>query len=279
MKRALIIILIFLILTSLAACGLNKKTASEISTDPQSSATSMETPDPAEAFTPAPLAPKPSDDWHMPTVVESANTEHLYKSTQSIKTWKTAYSDFLLGVETNNYIEREYIVPSDYDIPPAFYLYDIDKDGIPELILITDDGDWENACCEVFTYINDDVQKLGNMKFDWFGSFGVSGNLMTGLYCDDGYKGHYGNLYHYTIQNGVLTEKIVWEYNFRPGIGEKGYIYIYDDDGVIQRIIEDNETDYAENSSVVEEMFDGYSFFKFYQITKDNISEMIEQFE
>jgi len=196
--------------------------------------------------------------------------------TQEIRVWQNAYSKFLKGVETYNYIDREFIIPGSYNIPPVFYLYDIDKNGIPELILITDDGNWENSSCDIFTYTSNAVIKIGNIKWNWFGSIGASDNA-DGLFSDDSYKGHYGHLYRYTINNDTLVEQLICEYQFRPHPDEKGYIAIYDDNGDMQSFIEDDENEYAANSPEAHELIHELQF-DFFQITEENIEEVIMKF-
>ena len=241
---------------------------------------------------------------HSPTVELTPNNEHTSHppspspvslsptpTAQAAEAWQGAYAEFLQGVETYNYAVREYIVPGGYNIPPVFYLHDIDKDGIPELILIIDDGDWGSSSCDVFTYTNNTVLKIGSIKWDWFGGIGEPVNSTEGLLSDASYKGHYGSLYCYTIQNGALFEQLICEYQFRPRPGEKGYVYIYDDNGNIRSVIEDEKpqrelTDYtdnydnvyAENSPEFHELFSGILWFDFYQITNEDIDEVIFRF-
>jgi len=190
--------------------------------------------------------------------------------------WMDAYADFLRGVETYGYLQRDDIVPGSFDIPPVFCLYDIDQDGIPELILLTDDSNWENACCDIFTYSKNIVQQIGSVKWDWFGKIGAADPIRKGLFSDDGYKGHYGSLYYYTIQDGILVEQLVCEYQFRPKPGEKGYIRIYDDCGNIVSFHEDDEFGYAEEqTSAYTELFEWLPFC-FYRITDESIQAAID---
>jgi len=185
--------------------------------------------------------------------------------------WEDAYTEFLHGIETFGYIERDYIIPGNFYIPPVFYIYDIDQDGIPELILLSDDGNWENSCCDIFAYSNSTVQKLGSIKWDWFGEIGAPKYVMEGLFSDDSYKRHYGSIYYYTIQDGMLVEQLVCEYQFRPHPGEKGYIRIYDDSGNISSFIEDSELVYAEERIPEYEELFGWVPFCFYAITDESI--------
>ena len=159
-----------------------------------------------------------------------------------------------------------------------FYLYDIDKDGIPELIIISDDGKWENSSCDVFAYSNNAARHIGSLNWDWFGLIGAPNDITVGLYSDDSYKGHYGSLYYYNIQNGVLFEQLICEYHFQPNAGREGYIRIYGEDGSIQSIVEDSDTEYAEDSTKARTLFN-WTWFDFYSITEKNISDVIIGFD
>jgi|GEM_PF-6527414 len=205
--------------------------------------------------------------------------------------WQHAYAELLRSVDTYDYAVRDYFVDGSHGIPPIFYLHDIDVNGIPELIFISDDGNWENASCEVFSYTEDRVVKLGSIKWDFFGTIGWFDNNLPGLISNDSYKGHYGEIYYYTIQNGILDEQLMCKYDFRTGADENDYIYLYDDNGEIQRVLEDNEN-YAEiretdmylhvlkkaanNSDIALRMIKS---FRFYQITDENINDIVINFD
>jgi len=191
---------------------------------------------------------------------------------QAMDPWQHAYLAFLQGVETYNY-ERLHRMGS-FDVPPVFSLHDIDSDGIPELILISDDGTWEDLSCEVFTYTNGAVQSLGNIIWNWFGSIGAPTDLTEGLLSDDSYKGHFGEEYYYTLRDGVLTEQLVCEWNFSPDTDENAYIFFYDGDG-LQCAIEGN-------IAYVESRCGGYNPFEsvaleFHQI-RENVVEVLVGF-
>jgi hypothetical protein len=175
-------------------------------------------------------------------------------------------------VETYGYRSRDYIVPGNFDIPPVFCIYDIDHDKMPELILVSDDGDWE-PYFDVFTYTNNTVNKVGSIKCDWFGQIGSPDNISSGLFSADSYKGHYGKLYHYTIQDGVLVERLVCEWHLRPGPNENAYAYIYNIDGSILSSIE-GDVSYVEKSYYEYKQI-RYTAFDFYKITEKNIKEVL----
>ena len=178
------------------------------------------------------LSNNPITDWS-----PVAHVTDVWGRPSDEKKWQVLYAEFLQGVETYNYIEREHIIPCNYSTPPLFCLYDIDKCGTPELILISDDGKWENASCDVFSCTNDAVERIGSIKWNWFGDIGAPKYRADGLYSDDSYKGHYGILYCYTIRNNTLVEQIICEYNINPTANEKAYINIHEEDGTIHNSI------------------------------------------
>jgi hypothetical protein len=175
------------------------------------------------------------------TIILTETSEIVPVETAKTELWRDAYADFLRNVETYSYAVRSEIIPGSYNTPPLFCLYDIDKNQIPEIILITDDGNWENEKCEVFTYDNSDVKLLGEVKFNWFGNVSSPLNRAEGLFSDNGYKGQNGEIYYYTIKNGALVEQLVCEYNYRPDYDEgKVYtiIYLYDAAGNGDAVLE-----------------------------------------
>ena len=199
--------------------------------------------------------PDTSDGHHADQWLEEAPAS---VSVTQIEDWQDAYAEYLRTVETYGYYPREYIMSGNYDVPPVFSLFDIDKNGIPELILISDNG------CEVFSYIDGAVKSIGCMAFDWFGAIGVPDNITEGLFSDDSYKGHYGLLYYYTIEDDVLVERLCCEYNYRPAPGESNYTCIYPfDDNALPLIFTEG---YAEYPEIYEQY--KFSFLKFYQITE-----------
>lgn len=165
-------------------------------------------------------------------------------NTQIEDAWQDVYAKFLRGIDTYGYTTRDYIIPGSYEIPPLFYIYDIDQNGTPELILICDNGNWEDLSCDVFTYKNNAAQKIGSMKFNLFGAIGAPNNITEGLFSEDTYKGDFGSLHYYTIKNDVFIEQLFCEFD--------------------SRTISGNE---AGN--------DEYTPFDFYQITEENIKESI----
>ena len=139
--------------------------------------------------------------------------------------WQIAYMEFIRGhipvnkVDTVDYVYRAEEVAligaflaAGYPIDPFFYLYDIDKNGIPEIIYI-DAANKFDGDVDVYTYADNLVIKVGSIEFYPFGGLGMPLNRTDGIYSDIGYKGQNGGVYLYTMDNGILTGKLVFEYN------------------------------------------------------------------
>jgi hypothetical protein len=114
-----------------------------------------------------------------------------------------------------------------YPTVPFFYIHDIDKNGTPELILIDPIHDYNG---DVYTFKENSIAKLGSIKFYPFGDLGNPLDKQNGLYSDVGYKGHYGEVLYYTIENGIIVSKLALEYNNQPDVSpdRAGALYSYD---------------------------------------------------
>jgi len=190
--------------------------------------------------------------------------------------WIYSYFNYLMNINTNNYTNNEYVIPGNYDKLPVFCLYDIDNNEIPEIILIYDDGNWENVNCDVLSFMNDKIINLGRIKINIFGNIGAPINIDEGLFCDDTYKGHYGALYYYTIENNKLKEKIYSLYDYSASLNiEEHYslIFMYDNPNEI-KVIHNTDKKYKEAKKLIE-----LKSIEFYQISEKNINGSIIAFK
>jgi len=266
-RSFIILILVILLLGSLAACKtveLNVVTYPSENTPPPDNTHQFENTPPPE--TPHVESAVPPEKPTPETVINLPEPGD----------WEAAYIEFLRGVETYGYVERDYFVPGSFGVTPAFYMYDIDNDGIPELILITDDGDWEFSSCDIFTYAGNVVSMLGSIEWDWFGSIGAPDNLNEGLLSVAGYKSLGGSLYYYTIRDGVLVEQIVYEWVLRPFPDEDAYVKTYDMNSDTWSVIE-GDPQYVEDCMRAQNQYD-FTFLFFYQINEESIMEAISNY-
>lgn len=168
-----------------------------------------------------------------PIILESSPME-------SLQAWQEVYAEFLrenipvCEVDFDAFVDGSdegacfgAFMAGGYPVTPFFYLYDLDNDGTPEMIYI-DVANGVNG--EVYTYKNDSISKVGSIGFYPFGGLGVPLDKTEGLYSDVGYKRHYGKIYFYFIDTGVLTEQMVLEYNNGPEISSEhpGLPYSFD---------------------------------------------------
>jgi hypothetical protein len=190
--------------------------------------------------------------------------------------WKEAYAEFLRGVETYGYEFRGSTIPGSYPLSPVFYLYDIDKDGIPELLLLTDDGAFNDERMEVYTFRDGEVKLLGELEFYQFGAiFGSADPAENALYSDVSYKGHYGDVYRYTITDGELHGRLAYIYN---ALHHPLFYHVYDEDGNITFKIEVDNPELDIDNTLVREIYPGSGSFRFYQITEDIINNAVYRF-
>ena len=133
--------------------------------------------------------------------------------------WAPAYEQYILNGE---YLTSE--EPSYYteDAEPVrFGLYDLDKDGFPELVAYNGCPFMAGACNYLFTYKNGQFSYIGDAGFR--GSdlqYYPTGNY-PGLFCSDGNMGIITTVY-YTMENGKVVQEDVMEedYNSAPAGGD-----------------------------------------------------------
>lgn len=184
---------------------------------------------------------------------ESAPTS----SPAAVLTWQDAYAEFLreyipateVNFDTFDEGSEEQIrygafLAGGYPVYPFFYLYDMDKDGIPELILIDVTSVFDG---DVYAYKDGSIFRAGGIAFYTFGGLGIPLDESEGLYSDIGYKGHYGEIYFYALDDGVLTGEMVLEYNKEHSPYHRGW----PDD------------------------FEGFTWIDYCEVTEANIIEVI----
>ena len=146
------------------------------------------------------------------------------------QSWKEAYATYLreniptgeididlLDLGSEEQMRYSAFLAAGLPVDPFFYLYDMDNNGTPELICIRPAFDYDG---DVYTFKDNAITKLGNIKFYPFGSIGIPLDKENGLYSDVGYKGHYGEVYYYTIENDALKSQLALEYNNQPEISD-----------------------------------------------------------
>ncbi len=161
-------------------------------------------------------------------------------SPTALLAWQDAYAEFLrenipisevdldaLAEASDEEVRFGAFLAGGYPIKPLFYLYDIDNDGIPELIYIDAETSYD---ADVYSYQNNSISKIGSIKFSPFGGLGAPTDKGEGLYSDIGYKRHSGEIYFYDLNSGVLSGQMVLEFNNQPEISmsEPGLPYSFD---------------------------------------------------
>lgn len=198
--------------------------------------------------TPTPITPTTTAEPETPATPPGA-----------VLSWQDAYAEFLRknipvsGVDFDELADGSdeqarfgAFSAGGYPVTPFFYLYDIDKDEIPELIYIDAATGYDG---DVYVYENNSISKMGSIKFYPFGGFGIPLDKTEGLYSDVGYKGNYGEIYLYTMNNGALTEQMALEYN--------------------------NQSEQSPSQPGEHYSFDDFALIDYYEVTETNITEVI----
>ena len=173
--------------------------------------------------------------------------------------WQTAYAEFLRehipaydvdfdasAIDLDAEARFGAFSAGGYPIDPFFYKYDIDKDGVSELIYIDAASGYDG---DVYTYENNSISKVGNISFYPFGGLGVPLDKTEGLYSDVGYKGHYGEIYYFTMNDGALDGQMVLEYN--------------------------NQSELSPQKPGLPHSFDNFTWLDYYELTEANITKVI----
>ena len=87
---------------------------------------------------------------------------------------------------------------------PRFGLYDLDRDGIPELIIFNGSSAMAGATDYVFTFTQGQVRYTGKVGFRGCELYAVDDAAYPGLFCSDGNNGIVRTIY-YILQNGVIN--------------------------------------------------------------------------
>ena len=91
---------------------------------------------------------------------------------------------------------------------PKFSLYDMDGNGVPELVIFNGDSSMAGAVDHVFTCVDGQVQYLGKIGFRGCELYYYDGLSHSGLYCSDGNNGVINNVYYYLRDGTIISEVI-----------------------------------------------------------------------
>jgi len=177
---------------------------------------------------------------------------------QTAQTWQDVYAEFLRENIPTGEIDIDSLdegseeesrlsafMAAGYPIVPFFYVYDIDNNGTPELVFIDPTYDYDG---DVYTFIDNSIVKLGSIEFYPFGSLGIPLDKQIGLYSDVGYKGYYGEILYYTIENGTIVSQLALAYNNQPDVNPERTGTLYD--------------------------HDNFDLLDYYEVTEENISKV-----
>ena len=129
--------------------------------------------------------------------------------------WAPAYEQYILNGEYLTSAEPSFYKEGADSI--RFGLYDLDKDGFPELVAYNGCPNMAGACNYLFTFKNGQLSYIGDAGYR--GSvlqYYPTGNY-SGLFCSDGNNGLIITSY-YTMEDGKIAQEDVMEqdYNSSP---------------------------------------------------------------
>jgi hypothetical protein len=186
------------------------------------------------------------------TATEDITSEPIDES------WREAYAEFLQNPD--NYGGIYYERPGYSPYPKRFALHDIDNNGVFELIILNSAEGFDN--CIIYTYINGNVEKIGEVGLR-FGSIMLSDNPnFPGLFTTNGSSGYHDC--YITMKNGEF---------------ELIQITDFDDNGfVINDVGDDLISEWKKFGSgdfLIMEPKEGTTFLESYEINNKNIHEVI----
>ncbi len=146
--------------------------------------------------------------------VQETINHHENKS-RDVPMWVDAYYRF---IRDRLYPEAS---PGQYlnDEPHRFALFDMDMNGVPELLIYNGDGSHAGAACIVYTYVTR-IREIGQISCGW--NEGSSDLAYTdndnypGLFHSDASTGLYWTVY-LGLQDGKITSETVDEYDEDKG--------------------------------------------------------------
>ena len=175
------------------------------------------------------------------------------------KDWSSAYRDFVMNGKYRSSGQAYY----SYDgSASAFGLYDMDRDGVPELIATNGDDSMAGKGNYIYTFKNGRVTYLGEAGFRDSQMYYYPNSAYPGLFCSDGNMGLYTTVY-YSVSGGKVRSEEVVEYQY------------YDDEDVYTWLEEPITNPITADQGLLDLVEDGMNpQYKVHQYTAAEISTM-----
>ena len=117
--------------------------------------------------------------------------------------WNSAYREYVMNRGFWNSASPQF-----YSQETTFGLYDMNRDGTPELIAYNGSPDSARASDYVFTYSDGNIVYLGDAGFRNAQTYHYSNQAYPGIFCRSGNSGWLGT-YYYHIENGAISNELV----------------------------------------------------------------------
>lgn len=152
------------------------------------------------------------------SLLTRTNEKAVVKVNGQYTSWSDAYYDFILGGKYMNWrgpgLGKEEKFYEDSYMPVQFGLYDMNRDGIPEL-LAGGNGAMADNCYHVFTYVNGKLQFCGNVGFRECRIWVVSDSNYPGVFCHEGKDDISVTIYYTLINNNTIIKEPVWKWEYK----------------------------------------------------------------
>ena len=119
--------------------------------------------------------------------------------------WSAVFERFVLNQE---YLSSGLSFYSDAYVEPRFGLYDLDRDGTPELLAFNGGPSQAEGMDYTFVCRDGSVQYVGNVGFRGSAPYYYDSTAYPGLFCTDGNMGEYRTVY-YELRGGAIVSELV----------------------------------------------------------------------
>lgn len=119
--------------------------------------------------------------------------------------WSEAYERFVLNRE---YLSCGLEFYADEYIEPRFSLYDLDRDGAPELLIFNGGPSLATGADYTFVCENGSIRYVGNVGFRGSAPYYYENDTYPGLFCTDGNMGEYRTVYYELRYGSIVAETV-----------------------------------------------------------------------
>ena len=128
--------------------------------------------------------------------------------------WSQAYQSFVTNRTYLSSAQEYYNTGTTGWYEIAFALYDMDRNGVPELIISNGEDSMAGRTNHVYTFSGGNVLYLGDIGFRESGLFYLADSSFPGLFCTDGNMGSYETEYYFLSGLYLGMEEVLVEQHY-----------------------------------------------------------------